>query len=232
MHGSSRLSGHLHTRTHSSTNWHSIFLSLITWSSNQSHLKQKRYVQPSLVSGCFCRLEKLNANADFPLCMHDAMIVTEPLQNNEPLLIVRNLHHYSSPLESTFLVFPCSSAPSSSSRARFFDPASATAPGGVMAVSTTFSSFFAGLSVASFNCSWTFEGLSFGCSALSLLLSSDPGLVVLTLGTPLLDCQDDFCIRLTNDASQENRDLPFVSISPIIVPVSAVSTSATSSATS
>ena len=128
-----------------------------------------------------------------PLCMHGAMIITEPLQN-ESLPRLRNLHHYSSPLESTFLLLLFSSAPSSSSRARFFDPASATAPGGVMVASTTFSSFFVGVFVASFDSSLACDGLASRCCALWLSLSSDPGLVVLTLGTPLSDCQNESCI--------------------------------------
>ena len=53
-----------------------------------------------------------------------------------------------------------------------------------MAASTDFSSFFVGVSVASLISLLTFDGLSSGW----LPFSSDPGLVVLTLGTPLSIC--------------------------------------------
>ena len=96
-------------------------------------------------------------------------------------------HHDPSTFESSFLESPCSSAPSSSSRARFFEPASAaesgTAPGVAMVVSTAFSAFFVELSAASFGSSLSIVGFSSG-----LIFSSGPGLEVLTLGTPLSNC--------------------------------------------
>ena len=129
----------------------------------------------------------LKANA---VSLYACTIIIQPLQN-EPLLYLRNPHHEST-FESTFLALPCSSVPSSFSRARFFDPASATAsgtaPAGAVVASTAFPSCFAEVSLAFLDSSLTFIGVSPSSSALGLPLPSDPRFDVLTLGTPLPHC--------------------------------------------